>query len=372
MRSRPRRPARSKTRPMTRPRPQTVGWLLLPLLATVDGVGAVAAHAARDAGADAASTDLDVAAVETAALFPREYYLAPGLPAQKLQARQAGCQPGTHPCHDIGPAGEGICCPNDMYCVINPSNFTAACCAIGSHCGSPCSASLYQCLTTSTITLSSTRTVNIQTRAAALHPRQEPLTTTTVLSACCPRRCPSTSQFLCATTAGAGCCGYGATCTTSAGTGLCVPTDDPSTIATNTVDPTLIAPPGCETGQISCAASLGGGCCAATQVCTLVSGGVYCAETAPAAADVVDEDGGGLATGAIAGIAVGAVVGVAVLLGVVVWWLRRRREGGGGGQGHRRGERREWVDGKTERDGRVGGQDYRRERWERRDDAGEA
>jgi hypothetical protein len=83
---------------MTQPRPQTVGWLLLPLLATVDGVGAVAAHAARDAGADAASTGLDVAAVETAALFPREYYLAPGLPAQKLQARQAGCQPGTHPC----------------------------------------------------------------------------------------------------------------------------------------------------------------------------------------------------------------------------------------------------------------------------------
>ncbi|KAL1842006.1 hypothetical protein VTJ49DRAFT_6172 [Mycothermus thermophilus] len=316
-------------------RPPTIlsGWLLLLAAAATIGTYAVA-YAPHANAHDANGRFAAVGAVETGALlFPREYHLSPGLPVRK---RQAGCEPGTHPCNDIGPAGVSICCPNNQYCIVNPTNpSTAGCCAIGSRCSSPCSASQYQCSITSTLTLS-----------AGSGPQS---TSLTVLPACCPRACPGTSQFRCATTAGAGCCGYGATCapgpaaaaadTSSSGSGggLCIPTPDPSTLPTGDAGSASTAsvapPPGCETGQRSCPASLGGGCCAVTQACTVVDGRGYCAET-PAVTDgvsVVDGDGSGvgLSGGAIAGVAVGAVVGAGLLAGVA-WlaWCRRRRDGG--------------------------------------------
>ncbi|KAL2264703.1 hypothetical protein VTJ83DRAFT_7213 [Remersonia thermophila] len=300
------------------------GWLLLLADAAAH---APRANAHRDANAHLAA----MGAVETGALlFPREYRMSPGVPIRKRQ--QAECAPGTHPCHDIGPAGAGICCPNSQYCIVNPADpSTAGCCAIGSRCSSPCSASQYQCSVTSTVTVAG----NPQATSLAVVP------------ACCPRACPGTSQFLCGTTPGAGCCGYGATCAPGGGsgggsgvTGLCVPTPEPSTLpAGGGGAPTVGAPAGCETGQQACPMSLGGGCCAATQVCTLVDGTRYCADMPLDTSTSGDEDehGSGLGGGAIAGVAVGAAAGAGVMAGVLWWacWRRRRRRRSGTGGGER-------------------------------------
>ena len=95
-----------------------------------------------------------------------------------------------------------------------------------------------------------------------------------------------------------------------------------------------MVPPGGTTGQISCPVSLGGGCCAVTQSCTLVAGRAHCVETVPTGVDVKnggeEEGGGGLSAGATAGLAVGIVVGCGVLIGGVTWavlrWRRKRHE----------------------------------------------
>ncbi|AEO62309.1 uncharacterized protein THITE_2060551 [Thermothielavioides terrestris NRRL 8126] len=274
-----------------------VGWLL--------------AAAAAAANADAATADVHehFATVETDVLLsPRQF---PVFPAQPLRKRQGGvCNPGYHPCNDIGPPGDGLCCRNDQYCIVNPATTTiGACCHLGSTCGSPCNATEYACKSTQTLTTSGT-------------------TTTTVIPACCGRRCTVSTMFACASSFGTGCCPFGAVCGSS---NHCL-----TTLAPSQSTSLPIAPPGCTTSQISCPASLGGGCCAATQSCTFVAGaGARCAETPPAAptgtggVTVVeaDGDGSGLGAGAKAGIAVGVVVGAGLVLGAATWVCVRRRRG---------------------------------------------
>ncbi|KAK3301371.1 uncharacterized protein B0H64DRAFT_450139 [Chaetomium fimeti] len=248
-------------------------------------------------------------AVETGAILsPRQYRMSP---AHALDKRQGGCNPGSHPCDDIGPPGAGICCSNNQYCIVNPTDpTTAGCCRIGLTCNSPCDETAFQCDHTTTLTTSGTTTIPA--------------------GACCPRRCTGTSQFACPSSLGGGCCQYDQRCATGAGGPSCLFQPPPTT----TLDPSLIAPPGCETGEITCAESLGGGCCDAARTCTLITGQRYCAEDpitpTGSGVSVVDVgDGGGLSAGATAGVAVGVVVGVGLLVGAVGWWwcVRRRRRG---------------------------------------------
>ncbi|KAK4121136.1 hypothetical protein N657DRAFT_601967 [Parathielavia appendiculata] len=261
------------------------------------------------AGAAAIAYERFVAVETGVILSPREYHVSP---AQPLGKRQDGCNPESHPCNEIGPAGASICCPNNQYCIINPMTTTlGACCHIGATCGAPCPEFQFQCNSTVTLTTGT-------------------LTATTTSPACCNRTCTQTSMFQCPSSLGGGCCAYGARCATD-GHCLAAAASTPAT-TTGSLELSLAPPPpGCSTGQISCAATLGGGCCAATQSCTLVSGRAHCAATPPPTTtekfSVVDADSaaGGLSPGATAGVAVGVVVGCGLVIGAVTWWCLRRR-----------------------------------------------
>ncbi|KAK0745335.1 hypothetical protein B0T21DRAFT_430740 [Apiosordaria backusii] len=239
-------------------------------------------------------------------LMPRAYYAIPGFPIEK---RQGSC-PGDdmHPCAEIGPPGERFCCPNN-HCIVNVTNPSeAACCRIGSTCGSPCSADKYQCQVTVTRTSSNT-----------------PVTTTS--SACCHRRCPQTSYYGCPLDFGGACCPHGQTCGTSS---LCLSTIPPST------SPLLTpVPSGCSQGQITCASSLGGGCCPNTLACSQSDGSPVCAMTTviPTGSGISSIDrneassSSDLSVGAKAGIAVGVVIAAGILIGLATWlWHRRRKQ----------------------------------------------
>ncbi|KAH6631120.1 hypothetical protein B0J18DRAFT_120954 [Chaetomium sp. MPI-SDFR-AT-0129] len=277
-------------------------------------------------------------------LWPRFYYDQVVSPMPMLKKRQDGgdgvCEAGHHPCNEIGPPGESFCCSNEQYCLINPQNPSlGGCCALGSVCGSPCAESQFQCTTTGTGTITLTRAGGLGHPATTFT-----TTTTTTGQACCPRRCAAPSQFQCAASLGGGCCDFGNRCvrvtptgpvatTDTSIKGQCVFTPPPETTIPSSLLP---PPPGCTTGQISCAASLSGGCCAATQTCTLITGQPHCAVgldtglPTGSGVSVVDRDSGEMSAGAKAGLAVGVVVGVGVLGGLVAWvfCLRRRRSGG--------------------------------------------
>ncbi|KAK1829082.1 hypothetical protein QBC39DRAFT_374079 [Podospora conica] len=265
------------------------------------------------------------AAMETGAILsPRHYHAAP---AQKLLRRQDVCLSGNHPCNEIGDAGSTACCPDDSYCIINPTTTTlAACCPLGSTCDSPCPASQYQCATP--ITLS-------------------PGGTTTLAPACCPRRCPKPSMFGCPASLGSGCCSYGSVC---APPSQCLSTLPPATTSSRPL--VLPVPPGCTTSQIACPSSLGGGCCADSQSCTLVAGAPHCADAVvtPTGSGVARaDDADGLSTGAKTGIGVGVVGGFALVTGVLTFFFlrrrraRRRSEQSGGGRDFSNGNESETV-----------------------------
>ena len=193
-------------------------------------------------------------------------------------------------------------------CIINPTATTeAACCHIGSGCGSPCDPDQYQCHITETLTASGT-------------------TTTSLAPACCPRACTATSMYRCPESMGGGCCSYGSVCGTG---GRCLFTRPPPPPPSSSPSLTM-APPGCTTGQITCPATLGGGCCDATHSCTLVDDKPHCAPVTalPSGSGIgVVDAAGGLSPGATAGLSVGVVVGSGLLIGAATWWcLRQRRE----------------------------------------------
>ncbi|KAJ0343321.1 hypothetical protein COL922a_000050 [Colletotrichum nupharicola] len=260
------------------------------------------------------------------ALVPRFFIDEP-----RLVARDgAPCPANAHSCLDIGFPNQ--CCSNENYCYVKP-NGDPWCCQIGSNCDSKCSASQYQCTDVVAVTMTPTST-------------GDPTVTSSTVSACCYRGCPSTSNFRCADQFGGGCCPYGNTCASSK---QCIQTI--SATSSSTAGGLTPADPGCTaTTQHACAD--GQGCCDDLMHCTSVSGTAACAPGNPTATDVTyDPDsnggGGGLSAGAKAGIGVGvSVVGLA-LVGVLAWFClvrRRRRRGattmtassqrsGGGGGG---------------------------------------
>ncbi|KAK1750611.1 hypothetical protein QBC47DRAFT_393874 [Echria macrotheca] len=275
------------------------GWLLFLLLTTVTAARTATALQQQNQHHDRFGAIETSPAILGPGLSPRFYHAA--APARPLARRQAQCNPGNHPCNEIGDVGSAACCPDDSYCIINPSTTTLpACCPLGSTCNSPCQQSEYQCL----VTISGTSTAQ----------------------ACCPRKCTSTSQFGCPLSLGGGCCSYGSVCGSPS---VCLSTVAPSSSTTPLVSQ---VPVGCTTSQISCAASLGGGCCAASQRCTLVEGAARCADSlvTPTGSGVSssadDGDGeGGLSAGAKAGIAIGVVFGAGLVIGAVTWFCLRRR-----------------------------------------------
>ncbi|KAK5652460.1 hypothetical protein OQA88_10504 [Cercophora sp. LCS_1] len=106
----------------------------------------------------------------------------------------------------------------------------------------------------------------------------------------------------------------------------CLTTQTPSTSSSPLVTQ---VPTGCTTSQVSCAASLGGGCCALTQSCTLITGRAHCAEitTTPTASGVAKaEEQEELSAGVKAGIGVGIVFGCGLIIGAATWWCLRRRK----------------------------------------------
>ncbi|KAM7221073.1 hypothetical protein V8F06_003458 [Rhypophila decipiens] len=245
-------------------------------------------------------------AVETGALLSPRYY--PPSPAQPHRKRQSICADNQHSCFELpNNIGDGYCCANDQYCIVNPSDSTKpGCCKIGSTCGSPCSESAVACVSPTTFTSAGT-------------------TSTSLVPACCPRQCPQTSMFGCPESLGNGCCSYGSTCAPNK---KCI-----STIQESTTESAIVplVPDGCTTSQISCAPSLGGGCCAVTQSCVRLEGDppVGCAEVTvtPTASGItaVPTADAGLSAGAKAGISVGVIVIAGLVIGVATYMCLRRR-----------------------------------------------
>ncbi|KAK0108461.1 hypothetical protein ONS95_003264 [Cadophora gregata] len=233
-----------------------------------------------------------------AGLSPR-YYLG------GLIERQSGvCVDSSkeHSCLDVGNASS--CCENDNYCMIDTS-FNVQCCAIGSNCGiTACDSAHYIC--PSTVTSSGTATVT---------------------AACCPRSCPTTSQFKCDASLGGGCCGYGSVCASG---NKCISTATPTTVAVVSQIPS-----GCTTSQLACPSSIGGGCCNIGLACTVVDNTNYCAAPTGMAtrtgangilATAVPKPSSGLSTGAKAGIGAGVAVGACVAVGIFLWFCLAHRK----------------------------------------------
>jgi len=240
-------------------------------------------------------------------LSPR-FYLG-NSPLPDLVRRQSGvCPSDEHSCLDVNAT---VCCPNTQYCIIS-TDYTPKCCDIGSDCSSEnnCDTAHYQCSSTTTIS-----------------------GTATVTAACCPRSCPSVSQFKCASAYGGGCCPFGFACESGNGCS--------STVAPTTSNAAVVSeiPSGCTTSQIACATSLGGGCCNVGLACTVVDNTNYCASASSSAmrtgpdgilASGVSESSkpSGLSTGAKAGIGAGVAVIALIVIGALGWFcvVHRRRE----------------------------------------------
>jgi hypothetical protein len=209
-----------------------------------------------------------------------------------------------------------FCCDNSEYCIIN-TDLSVNCCAVGSNCGIQCGSTAFIC--TTTVTNSGTATAT---------------------QACCPRKCTVTSQFLCASSVGGGCCPYGYMCQT--GSIGCAST------ASTTSNPVVTPiPSGCSAAnQFSCASYLGGGCCGIGQQCVTSGNGNFCSATGSAMLTRTGSGGiiatavpkpspsSGLSTGAKAGIGVGVALGTLAVIAALMWFFlvhrRRARQTEGG------------------------------------------
>lgn len=157
---------------------------------------------------------------------------------------------------------------------------------------------------------------------------------------CCGKQCPSTSLYLCPSSLGGACCGYGSECREG---GRCVKTVEPTTTGAPGLTP---VPEGCTTSQYKC--EDGEGCCNIDQKCTEVSNTAYCAAGTPTGSNIefIDGDddvddgggGGGLSAGAQAGIGIGATVGAGILIGLLAWLCISRRRKQRSAQSQRTGD----------------------------------
>ncbi|KAF3761106.1 hypothetical protein M406DRAFT_353709 [Cryphonectria parasitica EP155] len=294
------------------------------LLLLVDGV---CAQYARFAMMGDNNPDLDLDPDDSHNLRAPQYYWHPAAVAASppfFAKRDGDCGTDSHPCSDINST---LCCPDTTYCLVNSTSWQAQCCDLGSTCGEACTPNQYLVNYTSTITRSAT-------------------TTQSTYAACAPRVCTSTN-YLCPSSLGGGCCAYGSDCGVNAdGQGVCLGTAGGTTSTASTeAMSTLVTPvaSGCTAqGQTYCTA--GGGCCDAGYACTLVSSQVMCSAVtatptssftaaAPTGSGITVEhkssSGDKLSSGAKAGIAVGVVVVAALVIGFLTWFcLRRRRRSG--------------------------------------------
>lgn len=277
-------------------------------------------------------------------LSPR-YFLDGFAPPIARRDDSADCAAGYHSCLDINST---LCCANDRYCLIDPTTLQAACCSIGLTCGSPCNETQYECNATTTKTLTQTKTDLVISGTATLPLTAAAtdvvtgvdtkitkittvITTTSVYSACCARRCQGTSQFQCASSFGGGCCNFGSTCASNSqclSTAAAPSTSQGGAGASDTAGLVSALPNGCTTSQIACPSSLGGGCCALGHTCTVVSSTIFCASATGATTSGVtttDTSSKSLSAGAKAGIAIGAVVGAGALIGAAAWVCMRSR-----------------------------------------------
>ncbi|PNP43448.1 hypothetical protein TGAMA5MH_04906 [Trichoderma gamsii] len=236
--------------------------------------------------------------------------------SQPLSKRDGSCGDNSHPCLDIGHGD--ICCNNDSYCFLDTS-FKPKCCGIGLTCApaNPCAASAVRCTVTTTLTLTSTSSLSkSQGKETTVTSKS-----TSVITGCCGRSCPGTSQYLCAKSLGGNCCPFDTNCQ-----------EDKNCVFVKTKPPPGVVPAvtgSCTTSQFRC--SDGNGCCNNGATCTSFSGSAYCstATGGPTSTLVAGSDGGsssgGLSAGAEAGIAVGSVIGGGLIIAAAVWFFLKRR-----------------------------------------------
>lgn len=233
-----------------------------------------------------------------------------------------------------------LCCSNDQYCIVN-ATWGVQCCALDSTCGVDCPANFY--LTNITKIVTETVTVESVT-ASATTTTTSVATEITTLSACTERKCSSTN-YLCASSFGAGCCPYGFNCASS---GQCIGMVSSASSSSSISALVSPVPSGCSVqGQTLCTAGAGisgSGCCDAGFACVTYSASLMCSETTASSSSVaatatapgnvtVEHKDGSLSTGAKAGIAVGVIALAAVLIGGLTWLcIRRRRRAGRGGR----------------------------------------
>jgi hypothetical protein len=245
-------------------------------------------------------------------LTPRFYLGSSPLPA--LERRQNLCAADQHSCEYTYPHPSSssqlttsgldinatVCCPNTQICLTD-STLSPKCCAIGSLCGiTTCDASHYICSTSSGST------------------------------ACCPRSCDATSQFLCPASLGGACCSFGYSCASG---GQCVSSAAPTSTSA-VVGIASVAPSGCATNQIACPSTEGGGCCGVGLDCAVVDSTNYCSNAlrtgdgiSPSSVAAHTGTKQGLSMGVKAGIGAGVAILTFSLLGVLLWFcvVHRRR-----------------------------------------------
>lgn len=209
------------------------------------------------------------------------------------------------------------CCANTNYCIINETDLSVMCCALGSTCGMTCKPNeLYSIITTTQTTSGST--------------------TVGTAAACVGRKCQSTN-YLCPESMGGECCAYGQDCASSKQCLDYGPTSTSSGLAGPTV--ATMIPSGCSTqGDSPCSVASTTGCCGAGYTCAESSSKAICTsvQSTSSTSGPIPTGSGisivpqsrGLSAGAKAGIAVGVVIAAALVIGAATWFCIRRRRSG--------------------------------------------
>lgn len=194
------------------------------------------------------------------------------------------------------------CCPNTDYCIVDDDGATG-CCALGSTCGGPCDDDHYLANITATTTTTGGQTT-VQT-----------------LLGCAGRACTSTN-YQCPSSAGGGCCPYGAECVGNA----CISTAGSSTSSA-------------ASGVFQCGTS--GQVCTSGEACTSTGSGYYCAilalSTASGVTSILPSSSppGGSASSSTAsgnhkevaiGLGVGIPVGLILISALIFLVVRIRRQ----------------------------------------------
>ncbi|KAK6067464.1 hypothetical protein SCUP234_11587 [Seiridium cupressi] len=265
-----------------------------------------------------AVADNDLAAVEEAAVLPDGFsprMFDGSFPVQPFVKRQDSgtCANGGHSCAEIGEAAANKCCNSDKYCYYK-SDWGVGCCGFGTTCDPSCTGTYYRVNVTTPYTTSVT--VPTSGTESAATPTVLISSGTTTFVGCSPRGCP-VSSYQCPSSMGGRCC---------ANTEICA--SNTQCIKAVSTTPTLVPTRGCSGTPSATDCPNDGGCCLKGETCVSIDGTLGCTGTADAPpGSNVTTTGESLSQGAKAGIGAGVAVGAAIVIGLLTWFcIRRRRE----------------------------------------------